>query len=410
MAVYTGDSDDNSITGSADGDSIDISQGGEDTVNALDGNDSIFLGAALDAGDRIDGGAGYENLFLSGDYSAGLVLSDQTITGVENIFLGGDFDYDLTLADGTASNLESSFVAIGADLMAAGRHFHVDGSAIQSDHGLYLSFTNAHGEVIGSQGDDLVVASTGVGYVDFRGGAGRDTASFLRTITTNDRLVGGGDAGDKVQLYNGQTVDFTPRMMKGFDTFALLQGSYDLTMADGNLAGGHTLFVDASGLLSGQTMTLDATAERSGSYLVSAGEDADSIYGGAGADTIYGNAGNDVISGGKGADRLGGGDGADSFVYSALNQSGHHKLFDFITDLDASDHIDLSAIDANTTKAGNQAFHVVDQFHGKAGELVLSYDAGENLTTLAVDVNGDGRADLALHMAGDQSGFAGLVL
>jgi hypothetical protein len=34
--------------------------------------------------------------------------------------------------------------------------------------------------------------------------------------------------------------------------------------------------------------------------------------------------------------------------------------------------IDLSAIDANSTKAGNQAFHMVDHFTGHAGELRVS--------------------------------------
>ena len=75
-------------------DVIDISQGGIDTVFGDGGNDTIYVGGALTAADRIDGGnGGNDTLQLDGDYSAGVTLGDLTITNVENIqFFAGHFE------------------------------------------------------------------------------------------------------------------------------------------------------------------------------------------------------------------------------------------------------------------------------------------------------------------------------
>jgi Ca2+-binding RTX toxin-like protein len=82
----------------------------------------------------------------------------------------------------------------------------------------------------------------------------------------------------------------------------------------------------------------------------------DSLTGTSGANTITGGGGADTIKGGGGADILSGGQGADSFVVAALTDSAPSAR-DLITDfVPGSDIIDLSAIDANTSTKGNQAF------------------------------------------------------
>src|SRR4051812_30160356 len=96
MASFTGDSGDNSIVGTADSDSIDVSQGGDDTVEAGGGADVISFGGAYTSDDVVDGGDGDDHVVLLGDYSDGVTVD---FTNVEQLDLGsGGFDYRLTLA------------------------------------------------------------------------------------------------------------------------------------------------------------------------------------------------------------------------------------------------------------------------------------------------------------------------
>lgn len=84
----------------------------------------------------------------------------------------------------------------------------------------------------------------------------------------------------------------------------------------------------------------------------------DSVSGGAGNDTITGSAGADRLLGGTGVDTLTGGAGSDVFAYLTTSESGLGVTkADILTDFTSGqDLIDLSAIDADTTILGNQAF------------------------------------------------------
>lgn len=117
----------------------------------------------------------------------------------------------------------------------------------------------------------------------------------------------------------------------------------------------------------------------------------DKLYGGAGNDKLYGGSGNDLLNGGAGRDFLQGGTGADTFVFSALSDSAANSNRDTIDDFYRSENdlINLSAIDANTRSAGNQAFSFIGAaaFSNTAGELRFSGGL------LSGDVNGDRVAD-----------------
>ena len=71
-----------------------------------------------------------------------------------------------------------------------------------------------------------------------------------------------------------------------------------------------------------------------------------------------------------------------------------------ILDFAAGDRIDLSAIDANPLKAGNEAFTWAsgNLFSRHAGELLLTEQGGNS--TLSADLNGDGAADFQVDVAG----------
>jgi hypothetical protein len=75
-----------------------------------------------------------------------------------------------------------------------------------------------------------------------------------------------------------------------------------------------------------------------------------------------------------------------------------------------TDTIDLSAIDADATTAGDQAFHLVSAFTHHGGELVVSYNAARHLTQLSGDVDGDGVADLFIEATGNHSDFSHFLL
>ncbi|MCJ8054194.1 M10 family metallopeptidase C-terminal domain-containing protein [Shinella curvata] len=119
-----------------------------------------------------------------------------------------------------------------------------------------------------------------------------------------------------------------------------------------------------------------------------------------GNDTIAGREGNDKLYGGSGADGLYGGSGKDTFVFKSktdltTSKTATDTIFDFSQS--QKDIIDLSAIDANTTKSGNQAFTFIksDGFHGKAGEL--RYEKKASDTYVYGDTDGDGKTNFVLH-------------
>lgn len=173
------------------------------------------------------------------------------------------------------------------------------------------------------------------------------------------------------------------------------------------------------------------------------------LSGGDGFDFIVGNGGNDYIVGGMGHDSLYGGLGRDWIVVDELNwgkltpatginravrdldQSGNVVVYKSVNESSTQnadvidgfvfgdDLIDLTAIDANTKRAGNQDFNdnIVTAWTKKAGELKISEFTGlvddHNYTVsntangyklsgvqLEGDLNGDGVADFAIKLVG----------
>jgi len=99
----------------------------------------------------------------------------------------------------------------------------------------------------------------------------------------------------------------------------------------------------------------------------------DYLSGGNGNDTLDGGDGNDILVGGDEADTLTGGAGADRFVYTDHWQSQEQaNERDTITDLDASDKIDLSAVSSGAVKSFDQiTVETVD-----TGHYIVHVDVG----------------------------------
>lgn len=124
----------------------------------------------------------------------------------------------------------------------------------------------------------------------------------------------------------------------------------------------------------------------------------DLLDGGGGRDRLIGGGGNDTLQGGTGKDRMTGGTGADTFVFTSPKDVKGDLITDFKPN--QGDLIDLSKIDANTTRKGNQEFVFIGEaeFSGTAGELQIS--STKNKTFIAADTNGDGEANFVLTLNG----------
>ena len=148
----------------------------------------------------------------------------------------------------------------------------------------------------------------------------------------------------------------------------------------------------------------------------------DQLFGDGGNDTLVAGEGNDILSGGSGADVLIGEQGADIFKYTAVEDSSGALVngvlqVDDITDFtQGQDKIDLSAIDANGTLAGDQAFTFletpppsnIDVDHPAGTDdpvpitdwtgLVWSSVDGSGHTTIFVSTDADADPEMQIYM------------
>lgn len=127
------------------------------------------------------------------------------------------------------------------------------------------------------------------------------------------------------------------------------------------------------------------------------------LDGGAGSDTLRGADGSDVLIGGAGRDRMDGGqdDAGDTFVFRDVTESGAgrggpggaDRIFEFQS---GTDRLDLSAIDADLLRGGNQAFGLADS--AAANSVWISPSGGAS--HVLADVTGDAQADLRVIVRG----------
>lgn len=279
--------------------------------------------------------------------------------------------------------------------------------------------------IAGTSGaDNLVASATRDSYLN--GGEGND---FLRSVGIGHNTMAGG-AGDDLYYVNSVTDKVIELAGAGKDS-VVASIDYELTDNIENLTLGGVASFGAGNALDNRIIggtrsdTLsgldgaDTVQGGEGGDLILGGAGDDQLIGGAGGDTLVGDAGadkllggegNDSLSGGagvdtleagNGADSLSGGAGADMFLFrpgSAAVDAGGVNIFDFSA-LEG-DKISLTAIDANTKIASDQAFTYVgtNAFKGIAGELRSVIDAGG--THLQGDMNGDGVADIDIYLIG----------
>lgn len=122
----------------------------------------------------------------------------------------------------------------------------------------------------------------------------------------------------------------------------------------------------------------------------------ENVIGSNNNDAIFGSNGANKITGAQGFDEMTGRGGADQFVFrAAADARVSTENVDIIVDFSRAqnDKINLHAMDANTTTAGNQDFQLISTgFTRHAGELRFDGDFVQG------DINGDGRADFQIYM------------
>ncbi|HEX4736590.1 MAG TPA: S8 family serine peptidase [Allosphingosinicella sp.] len=398
--IIDADATHNNPAATSGNDFFRFAPGGTYTVDGLGGNDVfLFVGDGnFTNADQIDGGVGTDQIALQGDYWTTPLTLGAGVVNVESLVLLSFSDrrfsgplvsphsYNITTVDQNVAAGQQ--LTIDANRLGPDEDFTFNGSA-EKDGSFFIYGGMGTDHLTGGAKNDVFLfgndASSGGllwGSLDFVDGGGGINQLALRGDYSGIYAVHFGAN----QIHNIQSL----ALMSAFDTRFGALGShyhYDITMDDGNLAAGQQMTVDAGNLRNGETVTFNGSAEADGSFRV---------FGGAGDDDITGSQNNDILVGGLGADRLTGGGGDDTFLYHSVAEStpaSHDLLINFTL----GDIIDLSAIDGDTTTAGQQHFHFVDGgvFTNHAGELVAA-DTGGGVWSVSGDINGDGVADFQL--------------
>jgi Ca2+-binding RTX toxin-like protein len=259
-----------------------------------------------------------------------------------------------------------------------------------------LTDSGGNDEWVGTAFMDTMSGGAGADRLD---GAGGD--DVLNGGASSDKLTGGqgadtmaGGAGDDLYYVDSKTDVVDESTVNGFDTI-FSTSSWSLMQSANMLGDVEDLRLTGSADINGSGNDFDNVV------LGTSGKN--TLRGNAGDDTIKGQAGDDTLIGGSGADKLTGGLDVDLFLYTASNQStvavtGRDTIYDFSQA--EGDKIDLSAIDADSTVAADQAFVFIGAaaFSSTAGELRAEV-MGAN-TLVSADINGDGSADFSILVKG----------
>ncbi|GGE83245.1 calcium-binding protein [Niveispirillum cyanobacteriorum] len=379
----TGNDGDNVLTGNGAANSLEGGLG-NDTLNGGAGADTMAGGAGDDAYTVDNGGDIVNELADEGTDQVQASVSYTLTANVENLTLTGTGAIDGTgndLANILTGNSGANLLdgGAGADTMAGGTGNDIyvvadvgdvvneatgqGTDAVRTDLAAYILTANVENLTYTGTGD---FAGTGNGSGNLLiGGIGADT---LYGLDGNDTLDGGagadslvGGAGDDTYIVDDAGDVVSEAAGEGIDNVQTSLSAYTLTANVENLA--YTGTDDFAGT----------------------GNDLGNV--------IAGSSGNDTLDGGIGADTLTGGAGADLFIVGNS---------DMVSDFSAGDgdRIDLSAIDADASLPGDDAFTWLDgaAFSNVAGQLRWE-TVGADIALLA-DLDGDGVADLTVSVAG----------
>ncbi len=331
-------------------DDVIYGAGGNDRLTGNNGNDILVGGTG---NDTMQGGKGDDTYYVD---SQGDVVSE----GLFSVCTSGT-DTVISTVDWTLGVNVENLVLKGTD--------DIDGTGNCLDN-----------ELVGNEGDNILTGHLGDDILD--GGAGDDT------------MLGG--KGDDTYYVDSQGDVVRELFWFGTDTVI---STIDWTLGANveNLEFSADEAIDGTGNSLGNRITGNA-----GDNLLSGLGGSDTLFGAEGNDTLLGGDGNDVLFGGAGVDLLTGGCGNDTFRFMTAGDSGlDAETMDVISDFSSRhDRLDLSGIDANSSRSGDQAFSRrilcgSDDFTA-AGQL--RFDSAEGI--LYGNTDGDVDAEFAIQLSG----------
>jgi len=353
-------------------------------VNGLAGNDRIDarpLGApplAL----TIDGGAGNDTLF--GGAGADLLLG-----GDGDDIVSGGLGNDVAFL-GAGNDTFSWVPGCGSDT--------IEGQDGTDDLSFVGSLANEAFDIAANGGRVLFLRDVSaisqdlndVERIQLKALGGADTIAVHDLTGTDITRVGVDLAGTNPAAGDGAADAVTVDGTLGADVISLSSSATDIGI------GGLQATVAVQHSESNDRLTIGAGDGNDvvNAAAVAAGRITLTLSGGAGDDRLVGSAGVDIFLGGAGADR---------FAFAAASHSvvgaNADRIGDFIRT--EGDRIDLSAVDANTAIAGDQAFSFIGSglYTGVAGQLRFAVTS-PGTTTIAGDLNGDGASDFHIALTG----------
>jgi Ca2+-binding RTX toxin-like protein len=426
------------ITGSNQEDII-TGLGGADSINGGDSADTYQYGSTSEAsGDSINdsGTNGVDRLFLFGDVN----FTGASIANVEGVafdgantatFNAGQFGGGLLSTSfqvtGAGVTLQTIVVQNASNFSAANWNFSnwesvnvptLDTlSIIGTNGGDTLTGSNAHDIISGGLGADVLRGGGGIDTLD--GGEGSDIYDYgaFSDVIGGETITDTGTAGkDTIRLLGD--VSFLPiAALTGIEAFVFTGdqdfqiNSFPIFGVDFELTGSNgtaqSFTVSNANDFSVAGWTLK-NWENSDTIILDGGGFGGIMIGSSKRDVINAFGGEDTLTGGLGKDTLSGGTEADIFDFNSAKESTKGVNRDVITDFSGVnalapdlDQIDLTTIDAKTTKGGNQVFKFIgaQKFHHKAGELhVLNKGA---FFLVEGDRNGDGKADFQIQVVSE---------
>ena len=301
----------NVINGSEYNDCL-LGLGGDDVINAGNGNDYIAAGYGTKAlgNDTINGGGGFDTLaYVNGlsttppvtvnlaNHTAVSLQGSFTINSIENVygtaqndtFIGGDPSHIL---DSLGNYTNEVFRGYG------GNDILIGGSG--NNYSTVADYSN-------NSSNQVVIANLHTGYV-IDGLGGIDTISNVKSIWSgsgNDQLTGGGLSRSKSGMFQEQY-----RGNAGND---VINGSN--AYSDGDAASADR--ADYSNNTATQAINVNLATGVASDGLGGTDTliDIDQVFAGAGNDTITGSSANEVFDGGAGNDTITGGGGSDAVRY-----------------------------------------------------------------------------------------------
>ncbi len=400
----------------AHGGTIDVTQGGHDTVNAEGG--TILAGAAFDSADAF---SNVGLLTLNGAYS-GFTISSTMVTGTAGeLLLTGGHAYGIT--DGAAAQF-SEIVENNA-----GGSFTFSGTA-ETTNPFTIDILAGSGESISTGGGDDVVTDPGTNLT-FNGHGGNDSLTMSGAFGSSVFNGGSGD-DDELHILDVDSIVATSTNLIGIDVVTFAQnGSF--TLAASTIATGGSFLVQETG--SG-SLTANASADTDTTGLFSFDNEnttgGNTAVGSAGADFLIASGNNNTFTGGAGGDNIffQTGSTGNTVIINAVSESTSVNFDSTLGFNYTNDHFKISgigptakpvAIDpffntGSLTHANFDANLAADVSAGRlAGHhaVLFTPSSGDfgSATFLIVDENGtpgyQASADLVIEV--DGSGFTGLT-